>query len=180
MEEIFLDKEAAAEPVDNSSGGNVDASLFREVTNVEEAARDGYRVLKVICASREEAEELLGLVLYKCVIGYREEPSASEEMVKVSDRIAALDERRRKFQEERSVRSFVAKTIGCKKCGSTLAKDFLKDDFCPLCGNDLRSQSTLDGLAQMDASMKELEEELSSLRILNLVKNGKVVYLCKK
>lgn len=42
-----------------------------------------------------------------------------------------------------------AQYIGCKKCGSKLARKFIKSNYCPLCGEDMRSKTELLHLARL-------------------------------
>ncbi len=178
MEEFefgFLDEEKS------DVTDNVEPMVMKECFEELEEVDSDYCLLQVTCMSRDEAEEILRyLPEGECfAVRYHKEPSPSDGMVKMQQRIDAMEEKRARFLEERSVRSFAAKTIGCKKCGSQLAKEFLKDDFCPLCGNDLRSQSTLDTLAQMDESLRDMKKELFSLTMLNRILNGEIGYLTR-
>lgn len=62
-------------------------------------------------------------------------------------------------------KDFKSQYLGCKKCGSKLNKDYMKSNKCPLCGEDMRSDTVLKNIARLKALEKELgkairEEEL--------------------
>ena len=67
-----------------------------------------------------------------------------------------------KFNEESTVRNFKAKYIGCKKCGSSLSKDFLRGDSCPLCRADLRSKTTLDRISAYQKRLEDIQKKIES------------------
>lgn len=49
--------------------------------------------------------------------------------------------------------------IGCKHCGSKLARKYIKSNNCPLCHSDIRPDSTIKRLDNMTAKIKKLEKE---------------------
>lgn len=49
--------------------------------------------------------------------------------------------------------------IGCKHCGSKLARKYIKSNHCPLCNKDIRPESTLARLSNMKAKITKLEED---------------------
>lgn len=62
-------------------------------------------------------------------------------------------------------KDFKSQYLGCKKCGSKLNKDYLKSNKCPLCHEDMRSDTVLKNIARLRNLEKELgkairEEEL--------------------
>lgn len=53
--------------------------------------------------------------------------------------------------------------IGCKNCGSKLARKYLEGNKCPVCGHDLRPQSLLDRIAVKKAKVREYRKKSSDL-----------------
>ena len=49
------------------------------------------------------------------------------------------------YQKKHSVKNFKANFIGCDKCGSKVARVYLRSDKCPVCGDDLRSVGVIAG-----------------------------------
>lgn len=41
------------------------------------------------------------------------------------------------------VRGLKAEYVGCRKCGSKMKREYIRTNRCPLCGSDLRPESTL-------------------------------------
>ena len=54
--------------------------------------------------------------------------------------------------------------VGCSSCGSRLNKEKLRGEKCPLCGTDLRSQSTLDRLKALRSKHLEIMSQLEDER----------------
>ena len=50
--------------------------------------------------------------------------------------------------------------VVCKGCGSKLSKDLLKDNICPLCKIDMRSDATLNKIAKLKENIKKLDGEI--------------------
>lgn len=150
-------------------------SVIEDSTEDVEFDDDGYNtsLLDVVVNSREDAEKIIGAC---CIvaISYRGEAEDTEEIKVLRAKIADMQEKIKKYIEEHSVKTFSAKNIGCKKCGSSLAKEYLKSDICPLCGNDLRGQTTIDGENAMKQKLEAMEAQLSDLVRVNKVLNGKI------
>lgn len=58
-----------------------------------------------------------------------------------------------------------AEYIGCKNCGSKIARKYLRRNFCPVCNADLRPETTLNRIAALkekaDKSSDTLKAELT-------------------
>lgn len=66
-------------------------------------------------------------------------------------RIRETQEKAEKYARDNSIHTHTSEFRGCKKCGSKLATKYIKGENCPLCGNDLRSETvvkTLNGYAE--------------------------------
>lgn len=66
-------------------------------------------------------------------------------------RIKETQDKAEKYARENSIHTHTSEFRGCKKCGSKLATRYIKGENCPLCGNDLRSETvvkTLNGYAE--------------------------------
>ena len=66
------------------------------------------------------------------------------------------------YKKEHSVKTFQAEFIGCKKCGSRLSKQHLRDDQCPLCHADLRSQTTLDKIKWYQEKIQDYHNRIET------------------
>lgn len=78
-------------------------------------------------------------------------------------KIKETREKADKYVVEHSVRKQKAAYIGCGKCGSKIAKEYLRSEYCPVCRNDLRSKTTIDTLNGYEEKIKglyaKIEEE---------------------
>lgn len=82
------------------------------------------------------------------------------------------------YMHQHSVSALKASYIGCPKCGSKLAKEYLSGEYCPLCRTDLRSKTKQETLAKYQekskAIIKAIQAEEEKQR-----RNRKVRWLIK-
>lgn len=178
---------------ENVNKSKVEAELNNHVSY--ETRREGggglnspIRWINDICNSKEEAEVYIrnhdkGWYDQLAVM-YREVP-LGDPTKKIQDLKTKLNETRTKYNEmQRKVvfQDFKSDFVGCKNCGSKLSTKYLKSNGCPLCGNDMRSQTTLNSLARLKekgiALEQQLNEEVNKVRMKN-VKKGTIKWLVK-
>ena len=75
-------------------------------------------------------------------------------------RIKELSDKSKAYAEAHSVKNFKAAFVGCPKCLSKVARGYVRYDKCPVCGEDLRSKTTLDTLSGYEQKRKELSKRL--------------------
>lgn len=83
---------------------------------------------------------------------------ATKKVEAARDRAARL---RREVAETEAHPHFegrAAALIGCRTCGSKIARDYLKGNRCPACRADMRPKSVLDALAAKRARLAEAEK----------------------
>lgn len=104
---------------------------------------------------------------------------------RLSDLKAKASEARQKLHELESkvaFSEFKSQYISCKKCGSKLNKDYIKKNFCALCGHDMRSDTTKNAIAKLQEKVESLEktirEEEKKLAVKK-AKEAKVYWLVK-
>lgn len=74
-------------------------------------------------------------------------------------------------------KSFKAQLVGCKKCGSRLNREYLKSNFCPLCGADMRSETELHRIQRLREKAEDAEKKIIEAKRKS--KKGKVYWLVK-
>lgn len=74
-------------------------------------------------------------------------------------RIKETHEKKVAYAMAHDISTFKSQYIGCKKCGSKLSKDYLHGYYCPLCRNDLRSETTINTLNGYDEKIKSLQKQ---------------------
>lgn len=134
-------------------------------------------VVNVILKDRAAAEEYLSLVERKAAVAFYDETPDSEEVTAAVNKVKDLEDKLARYTEEKSVKNFQAKNITCRFCGSSLAKDYLKNDICPVCEHDLRVQTVIDGEAQLKQKIEDAKAALGLQKDINRLKNGKVLWL---
>ena len=126
----------------------------------------------LIMGSRDEAEHKLeslsrGRFYWDCAIQFKDIDS-----IKLTDKQEAtfaasrqkLFDGRSEYMKLHSVKTLKAEYIGCKSCGSKLAKKYIHGECCPLCRVDLRPQSTLDVIKKYNQRIKELEAKHTAMK----------------
>lgn len=82
-------------------------------------------------------------------------------------RIKETQDKAEKYAAENSIHTHTSEFRGCKKCGSKLATKYIKGENCPLCGNDLRSETVTKTLRnykeKINALTKELQVEMKKV-----------------
>ena len=58
--------------------------------------------------------------------------------------------------------TFKSVLITCKKCGSKLNKDYLKRSCCPLCKNDLRSNTVKAASDRYEEKIRKLKKDIQT------------------
>lgn len=93
----------------------------------------------------------------------RDKVAPTKAMQNILDRIEKIRARQHEYKDQNSVRNRVATYIGCPNCGSKLKKEYLRNEYCPLCRADLRSKTVLNKLGEYEAKVYELEEKYKEL-----------------
>lgn len=144
---------------------------------------DPIRFLSAICESYEEAESYLerndNHWYDNLAVRYKEPKKASSKTAKLTERYneaynkaLALD---RHFHFENAKSEF----IGCKECGSKLARTHLRSNRCPLCGKDLRPQTTLDKIKTLYDKANALDKQVKESIKNDSKTNYKLKWLVK-
>ena len=134
-------------------------------------------MMNLVLKDKASAEEYLSMVNKKVAVAYYDEVADSEDVTAAIEAVRSAEERVAKYVDEKSVRKFQAKNISCRFCGSSIAKDYLKDDICPVCGHDLRIQNIIDGENQLKQKVEDAKAQLDIQRDINRIKNGKKLWM---
>lgn len=110
-------------------------------------------------------------VRFRATEGLKWTPSA--ELLKAKARARELGERLERFQREHDVRNFKAELIGCRLCGSKVARGYLNNSRCPVCGSDLRSESVLAEQGRLNKEYEAVCEKERELTMRDIDKQSK-------
>lgn len=81
----------------------------------------------------------------------------TKSMQSIDAQIEATKKARDEFVGAHHVRDRKSALIGCDKCGSKIARGYLRTDLCPVCGSDLRPASTLERIKGYDTKLCRLK-----------------------
>ena len=104
--------------------------------------------------------------------------SATKKITEYEDKITDILQKKKEYIKAHSVHQQKAAYIGCPDCGSKLNKDKLRGEHCPLCGQDLRAESTLERINSFDVRVNELNAKIAEERKKQKAK-ATVKYLVK-
>lgn len=137
-----------------------------------------------ICASYAEAQEYIQVCdtgWYKqLAVRYRETVGDAAAPQYLVDARINLGHCRMRLSQANLFHFETAKAefIGCKSCGSKLARKYLRSNFCPLCRADLRPASKLAETKRAQEAVKKAEKRLADAEKKAAVK-GKIRWLVK-
>lgn len=133
--------------------------------------------LSIPLPSKEAAEEVLAFIDKPVAVAFHEDVADSDEVLQSAEKIKKLEEKLEQYIAECTVRKFQAKNITCRFCESSVAKEFLKSDICPVCGHDLRKQSIIDGEMQQRQKIEDAKAVMAIQKDVDRVKSGRIVWM---
>lgn len=111
-----------------------------------------------------------------------DKPLNSKRLDELKAQLRETSDKQRELENKVAFTEFKAQYISCKKCGSKLNKDYIKSNFCPMCRNDMRSDTTKNAIAKLKekyetlvAAVREEEKKLAQKK----AKDAKVYWLVK-
>lgn len=131
--------------------------------------------------SESEAESFLnrqGIYVDGCV-RFREPAKPSAKMINLEERIKTTRQKKHKFDKVHNVTSRKSAFIGCNNCGSKIARNYLRGDYCPVCNKDLRAEYIVKKLKEYDEKIEFLKEEYKKEKKKQAKKRSVVKWLVK-
>lgn len=109
-----------------------------------------------------------------------EDVKETKTIINLGDRIARMNDSLIDYKSKSSIKNRKSQYVGCTKCGSKINKDYVKDlgynwNRCPLCMEDLSSETVKASLANKEDKIAELQDDLADKRRLNQRKGKKSV-----
>lgn len=124
------------------------------------------RWINYICESRDEAYEYIEAHdngwYDQVAVKFKEYPEFKHTK-KYDTLVDKLGEVQKKFNALESKVHYagvVSKFIGCKKCGSKIASAYIKSNYCPVCGEDLRPATVLKTVNNYKEKISQLQKEI--------------------
>ena len=95
----------------------------------------------------------------------------NKKIIEFENRILKIKETKLEYEKKNFVGNRKSSFIGCPRCESKLSRIRLKDNYCPLCGSDLRSKTVCDTLDRYDERIKELKKQIRTEKNSDTKKN---------
>lgn len=132
------------------------SSIVRHNADLEEFPNMGNDVgpIKLIstlvCDNYDKAEEFLEERRnkwsrnYDAAVAFRDTSNVkpTKKLENLQARLKVAEDKAYIFSRDSDIKNFKAALIGCPKCGSKIAKKYVVGNHCPLCNEDLRSETT--------------------------------------
>lgn len=112
------------------------------------------------------------------VLFYNTDKLESAATRKIEKQITDTQKKRSDYIDAHHVKNRKSAYVGCPKCGSKLSREHLHTDTCPLCREDLRSETVKARIAGYDEKIETLREKLRGEKA-KLVKKAPVMWLVK-
>lgn len=107
--------------------------------------------------TKNQALEYLESVPTSYAVKYKIGIEPSPKMVSLLKRLKEKEERLAAYQETRNEKKFAGDFITCPHCHSRVNAGFIKPPLCPVCGDDMRSDTAV-------KTIRTLEETVADLR----------------
>lgn len=164
---------------------SVNHHIFSNTTGDSYSPRSGIRFLKGIISDYDSAVQFLeknDIYYDDCIaVKYKYYDSRTS---KPSKKLLDLEEKRKdiykKYYELNAkviFKEFKSQYVGCKKCGSKLNKDYLRTNKCPLCGNDMRSETLLKQIESYKNKLESLDVQIADEKRKLAEKSGDMRWL---
>lgn len=121
---------------------------------------------KMICKSYEDAKELADSLNWKreynLLIPFKDLDSIKEtkKMQNLHERIKKEETKLNEYVKKTDCKNYKSKYIGCPQCGSKINKEYIYNCRCPVCREDLRSETTKNTINRYKDNIKKITKEL--------------------
>ena len=86
-----------------------------------------------------------------------DKPITSKKLDELKAQAAEARKKLHDLDSKVAFKEFKSQFISCKACGSKLNKDYIRRNFCALCGSDMRSDTTKNAIARLKDKVASLE-----------------------
>lgn len=123
------------------------------------------RWLDTILGSYDEAEEFLekhcsGKFYEQAAVRFRKMEKVPAYVTAAQAARGAAEKRYRELNAPIHYATVKSKFMACKNCGSSLAREYLRSNRCPLCSADMRPASKLAAIEKAAENVKKAETKL--------------------
>lgn len=110
--------------------------------------------------TKNQALEYLESVPTSYAVKYKIGIEPSPKMVSLLKRLKEKEERLAAYKETQNEKKFAGDFITCPHCHSRVNADFVKPPLCPVCGDDMRSDTAVKTIRALEEAVAELRKRL--------------------
>ena len=110
--------------------------------------------------TKNQALEYLESVPTSYAVKYKIGIDPSPKMIALAKRLKEKEERLAAYQETQNEKKFAGDFITCPHCHSRVNADFVKPPLCPVCGDDMRSDTAVKTIRTLEEAVAELRKRL--------------------
>lgn len=108
--------------------------------------------------TKNQALEYLESVPTSYAVKYKIGIEPSPKMIALAKRLKEKEERLAAYQETQTEKKFAGDFITCPHCHSRVNADFVKPPLCPVCGDDMRSDTAVKTIRALEEAAAELRK----------------------
>ena len=108
--------------------------------------------------TKNQALEYLESVPTSYAVKYKIGIEPSPKMISLAKRLKEKEERLAAYQETQNEKKFAGDFITCPHCHSRVNADFVKPPLCPVCGDDMRSDTAVKTIRALEEAVAELRK----------------------
>lgn len=110
--------------------------------------------------TKNQALEYLESVPTSYAVKYKIGIEPSPKMIALAKRLKEKEERLAAYKETQNEKKFAGDFITCPHCHSRVNADFVKPPLCPVCGDDMRSDTAVKTIRTLEKAAAELRKRL--------------------
>ena len=110
--------------------------------------------------TKNQALEYLESVPTSYAVKYKIGIEPSPKMIALAKRLKEKEERLAAYQKTQNEKKFAGDLITCTHCHSRVNADFVKPPLCPVCGDDMRSDTAVKTIHTLEEAVAELRKRL--------------------
>ena len=110
--------------------------------------------------TKNQALEYLESVPTSYAVKYKIGIEPSPKMLSLAKRLKEKEERLAAYKETQNEKKFAGDFITCPHCHSRVNTGFVKPPLCPVCGDDMRSDTAVKTIRTLEEAVAELRKRL--------------------
>lgn len=110
--------------------------------------------------TKNQALEYLESVPTSYAVKYKIGIEPSPKMIALAKRLKEKEERLAAYKETQNEKKFAGDFITCPHCHSRVNADFVKPPLCPVCGDDMRSDTAVKTINALEETVADLRKRL--------------------